>query len=541
MLDMPDAGPYHEALDDASRFNSGETSMLTGERSEPDPCVVIVFGASGDLFQRKVGPAIYNLAREGRLSEKAAFIGFGRTEFSDEAFREHLRESLNAYSRETPVEEDVWQELARRFFYQQGSYDDACAHEALAERVAEVDEQFQVGGGRLHYLAIPPHLVENIVTHLHQVGLLERRSPVQEQEQGAMRVVLEKPFGRDLESARELNQILDHQLEESQIFRMDHYLGKETVQNLLVLRFANAILEPVWNSRYVRHVHVTVAENDGIGSRAGYFESAGALRDVMQNHVLQLLALFTMEAPASLEADAIRDEKAKVLRCLRRFEEEDLHCSVVRGQYGRGEVDGEEVCSYREEEGVDPQSSMETFVALRTYIDNWRWSGVPFYLATGKRLPVKLTEVAVEFKEVPQVLFGANGEGGLETNLLKIRVQPDENVMLRMNTKIPGMALKSRAAEMNFPYGSVYGSASPEAYERLVLDAMAGNATLFTRRDEIELAWDFVDPILNYWDRTDPPVFPNYESGTWGPISGSDFFREDTCYSRVMRSEMEHG
>lgn len=515
--------------------------MIVGERSEPEPCVMVIFGASGDLVQRKVGPAIYNLAREGRLPENTAFVGFGRTEYTDDAFREHLRESIDSFGREEAVEEEVWEDLARRVFYQQGSYDQADAHADLAGRVAEIDEEFQIGGGRLHYLAIPPHLVEPIVAHLREAGLLERRTPDQESDRGAMRVVLEKPFGRDLESARELNRVLDHDLEESQIFRMDHYLGKETVQNLLVLRFANAILEPVWNNRYVRHVHVTVAEKDGIGSRAGYFESAGALRDVMQNHVLQLLALFTMEPPASLEANAIRDEKAKVLRCLRRFGEEDLHCSVVRGQYGRGEIDGEQVGSYREEEGTDPQSSTETFVALRTYIDNWRWSGVPFFLATGKRLPVKLTEVAVEFKEVPRVLFGAEAQGELKTNLLKIRVQPDENVMLRMNTKVPGMELKTRSAEMNFPYGSVYGSASAEAYERLVLDVMAGNATLFTRRDEIELAWDFVDPILKYWDRTEPPHFPNYESGTWGPISGADFFREDTCYSRVMRSEMEYG
>ena len=514
--------------------------MLGGKRAEPEPCVVVIFGASGDLVQRKVGPAIYNLAREDRLPDNTAFVGYGRTEYTDESFREHMRESLPKFSRHDPREDNAWAALRDRFYYQQGSYDVEEDLRSLRQKVDTVDAERGVGGGRMHYLAIPPHLAGDVVGGLTEVGLLERRTQEQERESGAMRVVMEKPFGRDLESARELNQMLEQHLEESQIFRMDHYLGKETVQNIMVLRFANAILEPVWNARYVRHIHVTVAEADGIGSRAGYFESAGALRDVMQNHVLQLLALFTMEAPTSLESDAIRDEKAKVLRSLRRLEGEDLHCSLVRGQYGRGEIDGEAVRAYREEKGVDAESCTETFVALRTYIDNWRWSGVPFYLTTGKRLPRKLTEVAVEFREVPSVLFGNEQTGDLATNLLKIRVQPDENVMLRLNTKIPGMELKTRAAEMNFPYGSVYGSDSPEAYERLVLDAMAGIATLFTRRDEIELAWDFVDPILKYWQETQCPDFPNYRSGTWGPISGKDFFREDTCYECAMKNREEH-
>jgi glucose-6-phosphate 1-dehydrogenase len=316
---------------------------------------------------------------------------------------------------------------------------------------------------------------------------------------------------------------------------MDHYLGKETVQNLIVLRFANAIFEPIWNNRHVKHVHVTVAESVGVEQRASYFEQSGALRDVMQNHVLQLLSLFTMEPPASLEPNAVRDEKAKLLRCLRPLSGEDLACSVVRGQYGPGEIDGTPVPGYRQEEGVDPASTTATFVGLRTYIDNWRWEGVPFYLSTGKRLPRKLTEVAIEFHEVPYVLFRAMEDVELETNLMRVRVQPEEGVSLRISTKTPGFGMDIRSTTMDFPYAARFPAASREAYERLLLEVMAGNTTLFTRRDEIELAWQFVEPILQHWDSEEPPSFPNYPAGTWGPIHGADFFREDVCYSRVRQ------
>ncbi|MFW6279680.1 MAG: glucose-6-phosphate dehydrogenase, partial [Planctomycetota bacterium] len=403
--------------------------MLLNSKEDPGPAVMTIFGASGDLMRRKVAPAIYNLFREDLLHENMAFIGFARSDYSDESFRERIRSGLSEFARGGPPDEEEWEELAQRIFYEQGDYRTPAAFESLAERVRQIDGEFGIGGGRLHYLAVPPEVVEPIVLNLNSAGLLERRSREEETKHGAARVVLEKPFGRDLESARELNRVLERQLDESQIFRMDHYLGKETVQNILVLRFANAIFEPIWQNRYVKHVHVTVAEKQGIGSRAGYFENAGALRDVMQNHVLQLLALFTMEPPASLEADAIRDEKAKVLRCLRRLSGEELECSVVRGQYGPGTVDGDRAPGYREEKGVSEESCTETFVALRTYIDNWRWAGVPFYLTTGKRLPRKLTEVAIEFKQVPPVLFGTFDQQKPETNVLKIRVQPDENVI----------------------------------------------------------------------------------------------------------------
>ena len=504
------------------------------QRSEPKPCVLVVFGASGDLTRRKVMPALCGLACEKLLPERTVVLGFARTEMSDEQFRARIKEGVEQFSRHAPCG-DAWERLAGRTFYQRGDYSQRADFEALRGRVEELDRQFGVGGSRTFHFAVVPDLTPVILGNLAACGLIEQRHPAQETEKGYIRVVLEKPFGRDVESARALNTSLEEKLDESQVFRIDHYLGKETVQNIIVLRFANSIFEPVWNSRHVKHVHVTVAETTGIEGRAGFFERTGALRDVMQNHVLQLLSLVMMEPPSSLSPDSIREEKAKVLRSLRPLSGGDLECSVVRGQYGRGEIDGQAVPGYREEEGVDPQSSTETFVAMRTYIDNWRWAGVPLYLATGKRLAAHLTEIAVEFKEVPNVLFQTLENVDLETNLLKIRVQPDEGVSLRISTKAPGLDMEVRPAEMDFPYGSVFGSASPEAYERLLLDVMSGNATLFARRDEIELAWQFVDPILCHWERQPAPAFPNYPAGTWGPIRGADFFREDTCYSRVPR------
>jgi len=492
---------------------------------------MVLFGASGDLVGRKVAPALYNLARVQLLPEGTVVVGFGRSEFSDRAFRQHLRKNVDAFSRTGPVESGIWESLSERMFYHRGDYGDPKAFRDLGARMDALDGRFAVGGARLFYLAVPPHLTPGVLQNLAAAGLIRRRTPDREAAEGYIRVVLEKPFGRDLQSARRLNQALDGRLEESQVFRMDHYLGKETVQNIIALRFANLIFEPVWNSRYVRHVHVTVAETVGVGTRAQYFETTGALRDVMQSHVLQLLALFTMEPPASLEADAIRDEKAKLLRCLRPLAGEELECSLVRGQYGAGKIEGRQVPGYRQEQGVDARSATETFVAMRAYVDNWRWSGVPLYLATGKRLATQLTEVAIEFRQVPNVLFRAAQD--LESNLFRIRIQPDEGVSLRICTKAPGVSMDIQSAQMDFPCASAYGSASPEAYERLLVDVMAGNATLFARRDEIDLAWQFAEPILDHWAAAPPPQFPNYAAGTWGPISGRDFFREDTCYSRI--------
>ncbi|MBS3763156.1 MAG: glucose-6-phosphate dehydrogenase [Planctomycetes bacterium] len=508
--------------------------MFLSSDREPQPCVLVIFGGSGALTARKIAPALYNLARENRLPDNVAVVGFGRSELSTEAFRKRFEENIAQYSRTGAADENVFSWLAPRIFYQQGNYHEIESFRELGELLDTIDEQYRTDGGRIFYNAIPPQLMSDVVVNLHEAKLLVRRMPHEEEEKGPMRIVLEKPFGRDLGSARKLNRTLEERIEESQIFRMDHYLGKETVQNLLVLRFANSIFEPLWNNRHVAHVHVTVAETAGVEERAGYFENTGALRDVLQNHVLQLLALFTMEPPVSLDPNSIRDAKANVLKSLRRSSEEDIRCSTIRGQYATGEIDGEKVSAYREEKGVATDSNTETFVALRTYIDNWRWSGVPFYLTTGKRLAEQVTEVAIEFRSVPNILFRRARDEELSTNLLKVRVQPEESVTLRICSKQPGLGMHISSEEMHFPCDTRVASATPKAYERLLLDVMAGNSTLFTRRDEIELAWEFVEPIMHYWGEQGPPEFPNYPAGTWGPIHGKDFFRPDVCYSLFL-------
>ncbi len=511
---------------------TGELIVITQSNHRPASCIIVVFGASGDLAQRKLAPALHNLALEGLLPEGTVLVGFGRTEMGDDAFRARLEEGVAQSSRARPIDREVWASLARRAFYQQGAYGDPDSHNRLDERLRELDGQFGTGGNRIFYLAVPPEVVEPVLANLATVGALRRQVPCPEGGDCYLRVVFEKPFGRDLASARRLGDSIDGLLDESQVFRMDHYLGKETVQNISVLRFANSIFERVWDSSSVQWIRVTVAESVGVEGRGGYFDSTGILRDILQNHVLQLLTLVTMEPPASLAADAIRDEKVKVLRCLRRPEGGDVARSVIRGQYGRGLVAGTEVPAYREEEGVAPGSTTETFVGIRTYIDNWRWAGVPVYLCTGKRLAERLTEVAVEFKPVPQVLFGALEDVRLKPNRLTLRIQPDEGVSLGFVSKAPGLRMALKDVEMDFPYGSAFPAASPEAYERLLLDVMAGNAALFARRDEVELAWEYAAGILDAWAAGPPPDFPNYEAGTWGPISPEDFFSPETDYSR---------
>ena len=452
--------------------------MFELERYRPERGIIVIFGASGDLTRRKLVPALYNLARQNLLPDGTVVVGYGRTEMTDEAFRNRLGESVSTFSRTQPIESDVWNALARRMFYQQGSYDGGDAYPALHRRLLELDEQFATGGNRIFYLAVPPGVVPAILQNLSSVGSLERRRRCDE---GTcyLRVVFEKPFGHDLESARRLSNEIDRLLEEPQIFRMDHYLGKETVQNISVLRFANSIFEHVWHSESVRYVRVTVAETLGVEGRGGYFDSTG----------------------------------------------------ILRGQYGRGVVNGVEVPAYREEEGVDPNSATETFVGLRTYIDNWRWAGVPVYLCAGKRLAQALTEVSIEFKEAPRVLFGAMKGVELKPNRLTLRIQPDEGVSLRFASKVPGLKMELRDVEMDFPYGSAFPAASPEAYERLLLDVMGGNSSLFARHDEVELAWQFATGILEGWQKQPPPEFPNYAPGTWGPVSAERFFAEDTPYA----------
>ncbi len=506
--------------------------MLDSESRRPECCIIVIFGASGDLTQRKLAPALYNLAKEGLLPDCTTVLGYGRTDLTDDAFRQRLQASVSRFSRTQPLDKSAWDALAAHAFYQQGSYDQREDFVKLQARLQELDQSAQTHGNRIFYLAVPPGVVTAILDNLSAVGSLSRRAPGAGTEAPYLRVVFEKPFGRDLQSARELNGHIDRLLDETQIFRMDHYLGKETVQNISVLRFANSVFEHVWHADSVRYIRVTVAETLGVEDRGGYFDETGILRDILQNHVLQLLTLVTMEPPSSLAADAVRDEKVKVLRCLRRLSGEEIRRSVARGQYGRGVVDKKEVPAYREESGVDPHSDTETFVGLRTYIDNWRWAGVPIYLCAGKRLAASLTEVAIEFKEVPAVLFGALEGVQLKPNRLKLRIQPDEGVSLRFASKVPGLGMELKTVEMDFPYASAFRAASPEAYERLLLDVAAGNSALFTRRDEVELAWEFATGILEAWEKEGPPPFPNYAAGTWGPVPSDRFFNEWSDYGR---------
>jgi len=507
--------------------------MPRSDVQKPDACIIVIFGASGDLTKRKLAPAIYNLAREGLLPDKAVVLGYGRTPMSDDEFRKHMRASVEEFSRSLPVKERVWRPLAKRFSYQQGAYDEADAFSRLQERLQKLDKKFDTGGNRIFYLSVPPAVVVPILQNLTGAGSLERHTFCPEGRDCFLRVVFEKPFGNDLESARRLNNVIEGLLVESQVFRMDHYLGKETVQNISVLRFANSIFEHVWHADSVRWIRVTVAEDIGVEDRGGYFDASGITRDILQNHVLQLLTLFTMEPPTSLDADAIRDEKVKVLRCLRRLEGKEVARSAIRGQYAAGRIKGSRVRAYRDEEGVASDSNTETFVGIRTYIDNWRWAGVPIYLCAGKRLATRLCEVSVEFKDVPRVLFGRREDFALKPNRLTLRVQPDEGVALRFASKVPGLNMELKNVDMDFPYKSAFPAASPEAYERLLLEVMEGNSALFTRRDEVELAWDFTMGILKEWEKHAPRDFPNYRPGTWGPISTEEFFCEPCDYSKV--------
>ncbi|HZE96448.1 MAG TPA: glucose-6-phosphate dehydrogenase [Planctomycetota bacterium] len=486
----------------------------------PEPCAMVIFGASGDLAHRKLVPAIYALAHEGLLPPFFSLIGVANGEFDRDGFRNDMREALGNFSRYKPVNETVWNALSAGMDYVKGDFDNPKTYEDLAARLQESDAQRGTKGNRLFYLSTAPSLFETIARRLKQHGIV--KSP------GWQRVVIEKPFGRDLASARELNQNLKKIFIEEEIYRIDHYLGKETVQNILVLRFANGLFEPVWRNQFIDHVQITVAETLGIGYRSGYYEEAGAARDMMQNHMMQLLALIAMEPPISLAAEQIRNEKVKVLEALRRMKDEEVGVQTVRGQYGRGYVGGAPVKGYREETGVNPQSKTETFGCMKLFIDSWRWSGVPFYLRHGKRLPKSGTEISLFFRNSPGILFNAaDSQTPIEQNVLTIRVQPDEGVSLRTEAKVPGHALQIQSVKMDFRFGSEFAGASPEAYERLLLDAMIGDATLFIRHDEAELSWKFFDPILNAWrNDSSKPVCP-YAAGTWGPQEADQLLLDD--------------
>jgi glucose-6-phosphate 1-dehydrogenase len=513
----------------ASRAKPTENVLRDGLRLErvPDPCVLVLFGATGDLAHRKVIPAMYHLWRTNLLPHEFVLLAVGRREYDDDGFRAEIHKSLEEFSRLLPLDEPAWRSFSERIRYHRCDFDDPSGFDALVTRLDELDEEEGTRGNRLYYLATQPSQFAELVGQLGRVGLDHERH-----DGGWRRVIIEKPFGHDLDSAKRLNREVGKVFRESQVYRIDHYLGKETVRNLLVFRFGNGIFEPLWNRRYVDHVQITVAESIGIENRGAFYEETGAVRDVLQNHLLQLVSLVAMEPPATFEADALRDEKVKVLRAIG-TRPADPARDVVRGQYGPGWVAATPVPGYREESDVDGQSETETFVAARFNIDDWRWAGVPFFVRTGKRLPKRATEIAIQFREVPQHLF-RDSSAEPDPNLLAIRIQPDEGIMLRFGAKVPGLGLNVRSVTMDFTYGSAFNVDSPDAYETLILDALQGDASLFTRADEVEEAWSIVDPFIDAWANADPPKFPDYEAGTWGPDEADELLgREGRRWRRI--------
>jgi glucose-6-phosphate 1-dehydrogenase len=488
------------------------------------PCILVIFGATGDLTHRKLLPALYNLAIEQPLPPQFTVVGVARRPFTDEQFRAEALESINTFSRRRPVNPSVWETFARGLFYCQTQFDDINGYRALAERLAMLDRERGTGGNRIFYLATPPSFYTTIGNLLSESGNAKRG--VASGDNGWTRIIVEKPFGHDLASAQALNAELDKGFSEDQIYRIDHYLGKETVQNIMVLRFGNGIFEPVWNRRYIDNVQITVAETVGVEGRGEYYEEAGAIRDMVQNHMMQLLTLTAMEPPVAFGADSVRDEKVKVLRAIPPLQDTEIVADTVRGQYGPGLLGGEVVPGYRKEPEVSANSQTETYIALKLQIENWRWAGVPFYLRTGKRLTKRVTEIAIQFKRPPYLLFQNSGAEQIQPNVLSLRIQPNEGISVRFIAKVPGQEMRLRSVNMDFLYGSSFGVEPPEAYERLLLDAMVGDATLFTRIDETELAWQLVDTIVAAWDKTQTHI-AQYEPGTWGPKEADALIERD--------------
>lgn len=488
-------------------------------RKSPTPATVVLFGASGDLTRRKLIPALFNLARNGYLPPKIAVVGVARREKTDASFRDEMLAAIRNRWKDVSAEDSDWRAFAEVLFYHRADITDQAIYRGLAARLQNIEKSLGLPGSRLYYLATAPEHFATVVKGLSRENLLtESRQP-----RRWSRVIVEKPFGRDLESAMALNRELLEYLEEDQIYRIDHYLGKETVQNLLALRFSNEIFDPLWNHTHVAHVQITAAETVGVEGRAGFYDRAGVVRDMVQNHLLQVMALVAMEPPVVLDADAIRNEKLKVLQAARTPPGWSVERCAVLAQYGPGKVSGRPVPGYTEEEGVPPDSRTPTYAALRLHIDSWRWAGTPFFLRSGKRLPKRVTEVFIQFHRPPLSLFGEEEAGAPTSNALVINIQPDEGISLRFGAKVPGPEIQIQAVKMDFRYGTAFGGPPPEAYERLLLDALAGDATLFTRGDEVEASWRIVTPILEAWESSKEPPF-RYPAGSWGPPEAERLF-----------------
>ena len=527
----PVRGAREREVEQAHRAGGPRPNPLReGLRLErmPEPCTMVICGATGDLTERKLAPALYNLMLGGFLPPEFSVVCFARRDWSSEELRAHLLESVNEYSRNRPAKPAIWESFARGIEYHRGDLKDPAAYTELARKLDRIDRDRGTSGNRLFYLAVPPSLYPEIVEQLDRAGLAasgDRRPSGAKR--GWTRVIVEKPFGYDLASARTLNREISEVFDEGQVFRIDHYLGKETVQNLSVFRFGNGLFEPIWNRRYIDSVQITVAETGAIEGRGEFYDQTGALRDVVQNHGLQLLSVFAMEPPVEFRAEDLRDEKLKVLRAVKPMAGSDVATNTVRGQYVSGWVEGERVRSYRDEPEVAPDSETETYVALKLGIDSWRWAGVPFYVRAGKALTSRATEIAVQFRRAPLALFQRAGVPQVEPNVLAIRVQPDEGILLRFGAKVPGQGLQIRNVNMDFRYGSSFAVDSPDAYETLLLDAMVGDASLFTRDDEVERAWAILQPILDAWGSGIGGPLHFYAAGSWGPPAADELLERD--------------
>jgi len=496
------------------------------------PCVMVIFGASGDLTKRKLIPALINLAQEGLLSQQFAIVGFAFDQMNTESFRTMLSEEITKFE-DHPVDASLWQWFLDRIYYVQGDFKDPAAYLRLKNQIAEAETKHGTQGNLFHYLAVSFNFFSLIVQKLGEIGLTK-------EENGKWtRVIVEKPFGHDLPSAQQLNKELKEILTEKQIFRIDHYLGKETVQNLMVFRFANSMIEPLWNRTYIDHVQITAAESVGVEHRGAFYETAGALKDMVPNHLFQLLTLTAMEPPISFEADAVRDKQAEILHALQISTPEDVLHNTVRGQYGEGTEDGQKVPAYRSEPNVSPTSNTETFVALKLKIDNWRWGDVPFYLRTGKRLAKRVTEIAIQFRRTPFMLFRKTPIKDPRTNRLVIHIQPDEGISWRFAAKVPGSVMKLGLVNMDFDYARDFGKSHSTGYERLLYDCMMGDATLFQRADMVEAGWAAIEPVIDVWKALPPRGFPNYTAGSWGPKEADELMHRDGRAWRMIGEEEE--